>query len=96
MDPRRRSARPSCAGRYASADGRARDVPRLLGGFRAGASTRITLAQIHALLKQHSHKTNVDIVRIDVKRAQGGGVGVGVGVMLADGTVTFLPVGESE
>lgn len=53
----------------------------------------MTLAQIRALLKQHGHKTNVEIDRVDVKRAYG--AITGVDVMLADGTVTFLPVEEA-
>ncbi|MCS5507131.1 hypothetical protein [Curtobacterium flaccumfaciens] len=57
-----------------------------------GRATRMTLAKIRALLKQHGHKTNVEIDRIDVKRAYG--VVTGVDVMLVDGTVTFLPVEE--
>lgn len=53
----------------------------------------MTLTQIRALLKQHGHKTNAEIDRIDVKRAYG--AITGVDVMLADGTVTFLPVEEA-
>ena len=52
----------------------------------------MTLTQIRALIKQHGHKTNVAIDRIDVKRAYG--AITGVDVMLADGTVAFLPVEE--
>lgn len=52
----------------------------------------MTLAKLRALLKQHGHKTNVEIDRIDVKRTYG--AITGVDVMLADGTVTFLPVEE--
>jgi hypothetical protein len=53
----------------------------------------MTLPQIRALLKQHGHKTNAAIDRIDVKRAYG--AITGVDVMLSDGTVTFLPVEEA-
>jgi hypothetical protein len=53
----------------------------------------MTLARIRALLKQHGHKTNAEVDRIDVKRAYG--VITGVDVMLADGTVAFLPVEEA-
>ena len=53
----------------------------------------MNLTQIRALLKQHGHKTNAEIDRIDVKRAYG--AITGVDVMLSDGTVTFLPVEEA-
>ena len=53
----------------------------------------MTLAKIRALLKQHGYKTNAEVDRIDVKRAYG--AITGVDVMLADGTVTFLPVEEA-
>lgn len=53
----------------------------------------MTLAKIRALLAQHGHKTNVELDRIDVKRTYG--VITGVDVMLADGTVAFLPLEET-
>lgn len=50
----------------------------------------MTLAEIRALLRQHGHESNVEIDRIDVKRAYG--VITGVDVMLADGTIAFLAI----
>lgn len=53
----------------------------------------MTLTQIRALLKQHGHKTNVEIDRIDVKLAYG--ATTGVDVILADGTVIFLTASDA-
>lgn len=51
------------------------------------------LSAIRALLKQHGHKTTPEIDRFDVKRAAG--EVIGVDVMLADGTIAYLPVEAS-
>jgi len=53
----------------------------------------VKLSEIRALLLKHGHKTTAEIDRFDVKRAAG--AVIGVDLMLADGTVTYLPVEAS-
>lgn len=53
----------------------------------------MNLTQLRALLKEHGHKTTVEIDRFDVKRSFG--APVSVDVMFTDGNVESYPIEEA-